>query len=233
MLVVVGDVRTADVVRQVTDAFGGWAKPTTPVPSVEIADVGTPAKAPAPIVIPQADSPQTSILFGYNGGLTQTSPDYYAAQIMNYTLGGDTFGSRVGKTIRDQNGLAYSVSSSFAASHGSGPFEVFIGANPKNATRAITLMRQIITQEQKYGVTPDEVRQAKLYITGSYPLRLETNAGVAGVLALAEDYGLGLDFPERRNAIYNAVTVDQVNAAAKKYLRPGIGVLVIAGATPQ
>ena len=233
VLVVVGDVNTADVVRQVTDAFGGWAKPAAPAPSLEIADVGTPAKAPAPIVIPLADSPQTSILFGYNGGLTQTSPDYYAAQIMNYTLGGDTFGSRLGKTIRDQNGLAYSVDSSFSASHGSGLFQVFIGANPKHATRAITPMRQIITQEQKYGVTPDEVRQAKLYITGSYPLRLETNAGVAGVLALAEDYGLGLDFPQRRNAIYNAVTVDQVNAAAKKYLRPSAGVLVIAGATPQ
>ncbi len=233
VLVVVGDVNTPDVVRQVTDTFGGWVKPAGPEPSLEIADVGTPDKAPAPIVIPLADSPQTSILFGYNGGLTQNSPDYYAAQIMNYTLGGDTFGSRLGKTIRDQNGLAYSVSSGFSASHGSGPFQVFIGANPKNATRAITLMRQIITQEQKYGVTPDEVRQAKLYITGSYPLRLETNAGVAGVLALAEDYGLGLDFPERRNAIYNAVTVDQVNAAAKKYLRPSAGVLVIAGAVPQ
>ena len=233
VLVVVGDVNAAAIVRQVTDAFGGWAKPQAPVPSLTIADVGTPAKAPAPIVIPLADAPQTSILFGYNGGLTQTTPDYYAAQIMNYTLGGDTFGSRLGKTIRDQNGLAYSVSSGFSASHGSGPFQVFIGANPKNATRAITLMRQIITQEQQYGVTPDEVRQAKLYITGSYPLRLETNAGVAGVLTLAEDYGLGLDFPQRRNAIYNAVTVDQVNAAAKKYLRPSIGVLVIAGATPQ
>ncbi len=233
VLVVVGDVNTAAVERQVTDALGGWTKPNTPVPSLEIADVGAPTKAPAPIVIPLADAPQTSILFGYNGGLTQNSPDYYAAQILNYTLGGDTFGSRLGKTIRDENGLAYSVDSSFSASHGSGPFQVFIGANPKNATRAITLMRQIITQEQQYGVTPDEVRQAKLYITGSYPLRLETNAGVAGVLALAEDYGLGLDFPERRNAIYNAVTVDQVNAAAKKYLRPSAGVLVIAGAVPQ
>ena len=233
VLVVVGDVSTADVVRQVTAAFGGWAKPSAPAPDVTIADVGQPAAAPAPIVIPLADAPQTSILFGYNGGITQTSPDYYAARIMNYTLGGDLFGSRLGKAIRDENGLAYSVDSSFAATHGSGPFEIFIGANPKNAARAITLMRQIITQEQKYGVTPDEVRQAKLAITGSYPLRLETNAGIAGVLALAEDYDLGLDFPERRNALYNAVTVDQVNAAAKKYLRPGLGVLVIAGATPQ
>ncbi len=232
-LVVVGDVNTPDVVQEVTAAFGGWNKPGTPAPALVIPAVSVPSKAPTPIVIPLADAPQTSILFGYSGGLTQTSPDYYAAQILNYTLGGDTFGSRLGKTIRDENGLAYSVSSGFEAQHGAGPFQVFVGANPKNATRAITLMRQILTQEEQYGVTPDEVSQAKLYITGSYPLRLETNAGVAGVLKLAEDYGLGLDFPQRRNALYNAVTVDQVNAAAKKYLHPGTGVLVIAGATPQ
>ena len=232
-LVVVGDVNTPDVIRQVTAAFGGWPKPASPAPALRIPDVPVPAKAPAPIVIPLADAPQTSILFGYSGGLTQTSPDYFAAQILNYTLGGDTFGSRLGKSIRDENGLAYSVSSGFEARHGAGPFQVFVGANPKNATRAITLLRQILTQEEQYGVTPDEVRLAKLYITGSYPLRLETNAGVAGVLTLAEDYGLGLDFPQRRNALYNAVTVEQVNAAAKKYLHPGTGVLVIAGATPQ
>ena len=232
-LVVVGDVNTPDVIKQVTAAFGGWPRPASPAPALRIPDVPVPAKAPAPIVIPLADAPQTSILFGYSGGLTQTSPDYFAAQILNYTLGGDTFGSRLGKSIRDENGLAYSVSSGFEARHGAGPFQVFVGANPKNATRAITLLRQILTQEQQYGVTPDEVRLAKLYITGSYPLRLETNAGVAGVLTLAEDYGLGLDFPQRRNALYNAVTVEQVNAAAKKYLHPSTGVLVIAGATPQ
>ena len=232
-LVVVGDVNTPDVIKQVTAAFGGWPKPASSAPALRIPDVPVPAKAPAPIVIPLADAPQTSILFGYSGGLTQTSPDYFAAQILNYTLGGDTFGSRLGKSIRDENGLAYSVSSGFEARHGAGPFQVFVGANPKNATRAITLLRQILTQEEQYGVTPDEVRLAKLYITGSYPLRLETNAGVAGVLTLAEDYGLGLDFPQRRNALYNAVTVEQVNAAAKKYLHPGTGVLVIAGATPQ
>ena len=50
---------------------------------------------------------------------------------------------------------------------------------------------------------------------------------------MAQDYGLGLDFPERRNALYNAVTAAQVNAAVQKYLHPDRGVLVIAGATPQ
>ena len=232
-LVIVGDVSTQDAVRQVQEAFGDWAKPNTPAPPVVIPDVAVPAAAPAPIVIPLADAPQTSLLFGYAGGLTQTSPDYFAAQIMNYVLGGDTFGSRLGQTIRDKNGLAYSVDSFFEAQHGAGPFQVFVGTNPGNATRAITLMRQIMAQMRQYGVTDDEVAQAKRYITGEYPLRLETNSGIAGTLLLAEDFNLGLDFPQRRNALYNAVTTAQVNAAVQKYLHPDRGVLVIAGAVPQ
>ena len=165
-LVVVGDVNTQDVLHQIQAAFGDWAKPATPAPALVIPDVPAPAQAPAPVIIPLADTPQTSLLFGYGGGLKQTSPDYFAAQMMNYMLGGDTFGSRLGHTIRDENGLAYSVDSGFDAQHGAGPFQFFVGTNPKNATSALDLMRQILAQMRQYGVTPDEVAQAKRYITG-------------------------------------------------------------------
>ena len=232
VLVVVGDVTTADVVKQVQAAFGDWAKPAAPAPTVAIPDVPMSAKAPAPQLIVLPDAPQTSLLFGYNSGLKRTDPDFYAATIMNYILGGDTFGARLGKTIRDQNGLAYSVYSSLQGRHGSGPFQVFVGTNPKNATRALSLLRQTLAQARSYGLTPEEVAQAKLYLNGSYPLRLETNAGVAGQLAVAEDYGLGLDYIQKHASFYNAVTPAQVNAAVQKYLRPGQGVLIIAGAAP-
>lgn len=233
VLVVVGDVNAQDVVRQMQAAFGDWAKPSTPAPALIIPDVPAPVAAPKPQLIVLPDAPQTSLLFGYNGGLKRTDPDFYAAQIMNYVVGGDTFGARLGKTIRDQNGLAYSVYSSINAQHGAGPFQVFVGANPKNATRALTLLRQTLSQVRQYGITSDEVAQAKRYLTGEYPLRLETNAGVASQLVVAEDYGLGLDYIQKRAALYNAVTPAQVNAATQKYLRPDQGVLIIAGAAPQ
>jgi len=229
-LVIVGDVSTQQALDQLKAAFGDWKNPATPKPDMTIPDVPVPAKAPATQMIAIPDTPQTSILFGYNGGLKQNSPDYYAAQIMNFIVGGSVFGSRLGKTIRDENGLAYSVDSFIEAQHGSGPYEFFIGTNPKNASRALSLLRQTLSQIKQYGVTPDEIRQAKLYITGSYPIRLETNAGVASVLLLAEDNNLGLDFPYRRNALYNAVTPAQVSAAIQKYLRPDQGALIIAGA---
>ena len=154
------------------------------------------------------------------------------AYIMNYILGGDTFGSRLGKFIRDQSGLAYSVYSDFDATHGAGPFQVFIGTNPNNAGRAVAQLRAVAAQMRKNGVTPDEVQQAKAYLTGAYPLRLETNGGVAGQLLVAEDFGLGLDYIQKRAGLYNAVTVAQVNAAVQKYLQPDKATLIIAGAAP-
>ena len=97
-LTVVGDVKTADVEQQVRAAFGDWKSPDSPKPVLDIPDVATPATPPAPIVIPLADAPQTSLLFGYDGGLKRDSPDFYSAQIMDYILGGDTFGARLGKS---------------------------------------------------------------------------------------------------------------------------------------
>jgi zinc protease len=232
ILVVVGDVNTQDALAAITSAFGGWQKPTTPAPVLDIPDVPLPAKAPPTQVIALPGASQTSILWGYPGQLKRSAPDFYAATIMNYILGGDTFGSRLGKTIRDQSGLAYTVGSSFDSSHGAGPFEVFLGTNPNNAQRAIYELKQITEQMRQTGVTPDEVQQAKAYLTGSYPLRLETDAGVAGQLLASEAYGLGLDYIQKRADLYDFVTVDQVNAAVQKYLHPDKAVLVIAGAVP-
>ena len=151
---------------------------------------------------------------------------------MNYILGGDTFGSRLGHTIRDVNGLAYSVDSDFDTTHGAGPFQVFLGTNPDNAARALSLLKSITVQFKSGGVTADEVLNAKKYLTGSYPIRLETNSGIGQQLLVAVDYGLGLDYIQKRASLYDSVTVAQVNAAAKKYIHPDKAVLVISGAAP-
>ena len=231
-LVIVGDITARDAIAQVTKAFGGWQKPSTPAPALSIADVPLPAQKPAVQVIALPDTSQTSVLYGYAGQLKRTDPDFYAATIMNYILGGGAFGARLTKAIRDQEGLAYTVYSEFNAQHGAGPFQVFVGTNPKNADRAVSEINRIVGEMRDKGATADELSQAKAYLTGSYPLRLETNSGVAGQLLTAEDYGLGLDYIQKRASLYRAVTLTQVNAAAKKYLRPDKATLIIAGAAP-
>ena len=172
LLVIVGDVKTADVISKIKDAFGGWTNPAAPTPVISIPDVPLPATAPPPTLIAIPGAPQTSILWGWPGGVKRQDKDFYAVIIMNYILGGDTFGSRLGHTIRDVNGLAYSVDSDFDTTHGAGPFQVFLGTNPDNAARALSLLKSITVQFKSGGVTADEVLNAKKYLTGSYPIRL-------------------------------------------------------------
>ncbi len=232
VLVVVGDFQTADALALIQKSFGDWQKPSAPAPAFVIPDVPLPATAPPAQMISLPGAPQTSILWGYPGQLKRTDPDFYAAYMMNYIYGGGSFGALLMKTIRDQEGLTYGVYSSFDALHGAGAFQVFMGTNPSNANRAIAELTRLTNVIRAKGVTADEVQQAKAYLTGSYPLRLETNAGVAGQLLTAEDYGLGLDYIQKRSALFNAVTVAQVNAAIQKYLHPEKAVLIIAGAAP-
>ncbi len=231
-LVIVGDVNADAAIAAVQSAFAGWARPETPAPKVVIPAVPLPAKAPPAQLIALPGASQTSVLWGYPGQLSRTDPDFYAAYTANYILGGGAFGSRLTHAIRDQEGLTYTVYSSFAAQHGAGPFQVFLGTNPANAQRALYELNRIVSNLREKGITPDELTQAKAYLTGSYPLRLETNSGVAGQLLVAEDYGLGLDYIQKRSGYFRALTVDQVNAALRKYLHPDKATLIIAGAAP-
>ena len=78
-------------------------------------------------------------------------------------------------------------------------------------------------------VPEDELSDCKRYLTGSLPLQLETNDGVASILVDIEWQGLGLDYVERYTDIINNLTVDEVQQAAQKYLATGKYVLAVAG----
>jgi zinc protease len=180
------------------------------------------------VVIPVPDKAQVDVLYGYAGGLRRSDPDFYAVDVLN-TLLGAGFSSRLMANVRDRLGLVYGIYSGTAATLGPGPFQVRLGSNPANVDAAVAEMDRQLSMLREKGVTKDEVANAISYQTGIYAVRVATNAGVADQLRDAEIYGLGLDYLEKRAALYRAVTVDQVNAAARKYLHPGMGALVIAG----
>jgi zinc protease len=150
--------------------------------------------------------------------------------VMNTILGGGTgLTSRLATNVRDRLGLVYGIYANTDASLGAGPFMVQFGANPQNVDKAVAEMQRLISVAREQGFTRAEVESAIAYITGSYAVTLATNGAVAGQLLVGEIYGLGLDYIQKRNSYYGAVTVEQVNEAAKKYLRPGQGTLVVAG----
>lgn len=232
-LVIVGDVTRDEAVREVQKCFGDWARPAAAPRPLVIPDTPLPPAGTKPIYATMPDVSQTSILFGSVGQLKRSDPDFYAATVMNYILGGSVFGSRLGDLIRDQNGLAYTVYSGFDAGHGEGPFQIFIGTNPENAAKALYLMHQALDRFIQGGATQTEVDNAVAYLTGSFPLTLETNSGLASVILAEQDYGLGLDYVNRRASLYRSVTVAQVDALAKRLLHPNRSVLVFSGAPPR
>jgi zinc protease len=126
-------------------------------------------------------------------------------------------------------GLAYGVYSSFSATLGEGPWVASLGTNPNNVDKAVAALKTEVEKMQKNGATKDEFNQAKQFIIGVFPIALETNSGVAGTLLNAEFYGLGMNYIRDYAKIYRAVTLEQVNAAARKYLHPDKATLVIAG----
>lgn len=232
IIVLVGDVdpkRATDLIRA---AFGGWAK-LDPVPPFQVPKADPPGEALRQSV-PIAGKSQTDVVYAVPG-VERTAKDYDAAMMMSYILGGGSLSSRLMTSLRDQQGLVYGVYSSLAAGIGAGPFSIRAGTNPANVDRAVSSILEEVSRMAEGGPTETELEDAKDYLTGVFPVRLETNSGVASQLLSAELYGLGLDYIERYASIVRGVTRDATAAAARAYLRTKSGyALVVAGsiATP-
>jgi len=141
-------------------------------------------------------------------------------RIANQILGGSgALVSILGEDIREKHGLVYDVRSSFDASLGAGAWYATMGTNPKDVEKAVSLLKQ---DEKQF-------KQAREFLIGVFPIALETNEGVAQMLLSAEFYGLGIDYLQKYAGLYRSVTLAQVNAAAKKYLKPESATLVVAG----
>ena len=122
--------------------------------------------------------------------------------------------------IREEQGYAYSVGSYFSARKHPGPFTVALQTKNESARQAIAETLAVIRRFRQEGATEEEVEAAKAYLVNSFPLRLISNADVAGMLPALEFYGLGLDYPDRYPDIIGSVTLAQVRAAAKQHLHP-------------
>ena len=222
---------TPDRVREAMEKrFGDW--PRNPRALQTVPRPAAPGGAGS-AEIPVPDKSQTSIVWGHSGGLRRQDPDFYATQVMNLILGGGALVSRLGSAIRDEQGLAYSVVQLLRREPLSrGRSAPCSARTPTNTKKAVAALEAEIQRIRRDGVTAREVDEAVAYLTGRFPLRLETNAGVSEILWGMEFYGLGDDYIDRYAGYYRAVTVAQVNAAAQAHLHPDRATVVIAGPLP-
>jgi zinc protease len=223
-LVVVGDVQASRVEDLVDRAFGDWRG--------DAAVVVPPRVLPAQQrretrhVIP--GKPQSDIAYGFTT-IARNDPAYYALTLMNNVLGQYALGGRLGDNIRERQGMAYYVFSSFDANVAEGPLVVRAGVSPANVERTLAAIDDEIGRMARDGVTAAELADSCRYLVGSMPRVLETNAGIASFLHNAEYFGLGLDFDRRLPGLLEQVTVDHVNQAAARYLTPDRAAISVAG----
>jgi zinc protease len=234
ILALAGDFDPARALDLAAGVFGAWRDGTggrgrtaATHPRTAVPDAPAPEK-PVVIVRPIAGKTQADIVLAFRG-LRRLAPDLPAVLVLNNILGEFGLGGRLGQEIRERAGLAYYAHSHFTAGLGAGPFLVRAGVAPQGVRRAIDLMRRTIGGLLRRGVTPKELRESKQALASSIPRRMETNQEAASVLADAEFFGLGVDYPERLAGMIRQVTRGQVEDSARTYLTPGRSVLVVAG----
>jgi zinc protease len=227
---IVGDVRVlggaAKTVALVEKYFGSWRVGGTP-PPFDIPPV-KPLPKPQRRHIRMKTKVQSDLVLGASA-LARTHPDFLAAQMADVILGEFGLMGRLGDNVRDRLGLAYYARSQLDSAPGPGAWSATAGVAPQNVEKAIDAILYEMKRLQTERVSEQELDDAKSYVTGIQPLRLESNDGIAGALLDMEFYGLGLDYLLRLPDRIRAVSAEQIQAAAQKYLPAARYALVVAG----
>ncbi len=229
ILAVAGDISMAEARAALERRLGSWARGTAGPPPPRPA---APPVAARTVKTTQKALTQANVALGHLG-IARNNPDYYAIQVMNFILGAGGFGSRLTDVIRDKNGWAYDVSSSFSGGLEPGAFSVRFQTKNETTMPAVQAALAEIRRMREVPVTARELDDAKAYLTGSFPLRMDTLSKMVSLMVGIELYGLGLDYLERYPQLINAVTAADVQRVAQKYLDPERFVLVVVGDLPK
>lgn len=214
IVAVVGDINARELSILLDKSFS--ALPETSE-SVDIAEAT--AQMKTGVWLHAYPGKQSNIIFGH-GGIKRLDPDWYTAYVMNYILGGGGLTSRLAETIREEKGLAYSVSTSFSPLEHGGLFIGRVGTQNAKAGEAMALIRDEIRKMAVGGVTDKELEDAKTYLTGSYALTFSTSGAIVGQMLGAQHLGFTPEYFDHRNDIITAVTKEKIAQAAEKLLKP-------------
>ncbi|MFI5340673.1 MAG: M16 family metallopeptidase [Candidatus Methylomirabilales bacterium] len=217
VLVIAGDLSPTQILTSVERAFGSWTVPQ-----------GPPLAARPPMPTVSASSRHTVVLPGKSeaivmlggNGITRDNPDYYPAFLANRVLGGGGLGTRLMQTLRERQGLVYAVYSYYWPVLAERPWVLFLQTAPGAVDRVVVDSLTEIARLQDGGATTEELEQVKASAIGSLALTMEDQMGMAFVLRDTEIFNLGLDYPRRFPVDVRAVSAEQVQAAARKYLHP-------------
>ncbi len=176
----------------------------------------------------EQDIPQSVVIFG-GMGIKRNDPDYYAAYILNYILGGGGFESRLTKEVREKRGLVYSIYSYLYPLQHAGLQLGGFGTSNASVGEAIKLVQNELKKIRDNGVSPEELDAAKTYINGSFPLRLSSNTKIANIMVSMQLYDLPIQYLSERPSLVNSVSLEDVKRAANRLMDPDNLIITVVG----
>jgi zinc protease len=225
-LVVAGDFDPAELRALLDAAFAGWTGGAPPVEYPPVPDA--PANAGRVAMAEWEEAAQSEIRIA-GPGLSRRSPDWIAAGVANYILGGSTITGRLGANLREDKGWTYGARSSFSAGIGRGGWVADTAVDVEVTADAVREMLSEMRRLCDEPVDEGELRRAKDALILSLPRAFETPAGVAGRLSTLEAYDLPRDWWERFPAAVEAVTAADVQRIAREHFHPDRVVRVVVG----
>lgn len=229
-LAVVGDFSVDELAAKVQGWLGDWAASgpldLPALPAVE------PRFDRSVYLVPR-DLTQSNVVLGHFG-IRRSNPDRYAIQIMDMILGGGGFSSRIMERVRTEEGLAYSVSSSFPTStRDVSLFRVTVQTKNENVPRAARTILEEMAHMRDSLVTPAELNGAKEAIINSFVFRFTSRFSVVTQLLMLEFDDYPPDYLDTLLDRYRAVTREDVQRVARQYLRPDATTILVVGDTAK
>jgi len=225
-IAVVGDIDAASLGRLLDQTFGGLPARSSLTAVSDIDAAAPPQRAFIPL-----DVPQTVVTFG-GPGIKRSDPDFMPAFVVNHILGGGSLSSRLYREVREKRGLAYSVYESLLWMDHSAMFVGNTGTRADRAGETVDAITREVRRIAEEGPTQQELDEAKSYLKGSRMLSFDTSAKLAGALLQYQLDHLPIDYIERRNALVDAVTLEDARRAAQRLWGHGL-LTVVVGRTSQ
>jgi len=227
-IIFAGDITPSEALPLVEKYFGGWKKGKNPHKEFQTVKDVNQTKV---VIVDKPGAVQSAIRIGHLG-IDRKNKDYVKVYTLNTLLGG-YFNSRINMNLRETHGYTYGASSFFDARIYPGPF--IVSADVRNEVtdssiaEVIKELKRIIDEP----VPEDELKMAKDYIVGSFPLQIETPAQVASRVMTIEIYGLPKDFYDRFRGEVKKITAKDIQETARKYLHPDKLLIVVSGNSKQ
>ena len=223
LLAVVGDIEPDEGFAAVETVFGGWVRREVPVPS----DPDVPKPAKRVVVIDKPDAVQTEIRVGHVS-IARGDREYLPLDMAIRILGGEG-ANRVQQVLRTRRGLTYAAGGDLNAYRMAGDISVETDTRPAVTGEAARLIVDEFSTLRREMVGERELDAVKAYMSGSYPLSIETPAGIATKVLNALFYRLPLDELRNYRKRVESVSPDTIQYATRAHMRPDALTVVLVG----